>query len=120
MLAQKRCPVCAGSCFRERHVFVRCPKCGGSGRAPKAQPTTSQPALFDCHAVALPDEPTFTLLAHDPHAPQLLELWAALRAHCVLDGSRPDSDREKIAEALRLSRRMRDWRAANPATRWRT
>ncbi|MFP5250064.1 MAG: hypothetical protein ACLGP3_09585 [Acidobacteriota bacterium] len=81
--------------------------------------TQEQPGLFDCHDAALPDEPTFTLLARDPHAAQLVALWAALRAHCVLDGLRPESDREKVNEALRCANRMRAWRAANPASRWR-
>lgn len=41
--------------------------------------TKNNPSTFDCYANAEPDEPMFVLLARDPHAPILVELWAALR-----------------------------------------
>lgn len=40
----------------------------------------TNPGEFDCYGTALPDEPMFVLLARDEFAPDLVELWAALRA----------------------------------------
>jgi hypothetical protein len=41
--------------------------------------TKLEPGAFDCYAKLADDEPYFVLRAKDPHAPALVELWAALR-----------------------------------------
>lgn len=70
-----------------------------------------------------PDEPVFCLRARDPIAPQVIDQWALqLEARlAVLDnqekaGIIPNQDekqrearREKIADARRTARAMRDW-----------
>jgi len=81
--------------------------------------TKDQPGMFDCHAVALPDEPTFTLLARDPSAPLLVQIWAALRAQAIEQGQRPVSETEQTEEAMRVAVRMATWRQINPPKRWR-
>lgn len=83
--------------------------------------TKRRPGRYDCHAKAAPDEPLFTLLARDPLAPGLVDLWAALRNHdwggaqqCLarlheraerLARERP----EKIAEAMQCATDMDLW-----------
>lgn len=42
--------------------------------------TKLKPGKFDCYANAEPDEPMFVLLARDPLAPQLVRIWAKMRA----------------------------------------
>ncbi len=37
--------------------------------------TKAEPGEFDCHAAAAPDEPTFTLRANDPIAPEVVRFW---------------------------------------------
>jgi hypothetical protein len=65
--------------------------------------TKNNPGQFDCHAAAAPDEPIFTLLARDRHAPTLVRLWALLR-------HREGEDEEKVAEALECAAAMLAWR----------
>lgn len=67
--------------------------------------TKNNPGNFDCYANAEPDEPMFVLLARDPLAPILVELWASLRAHAAGNPS-------KVAEARTCAESMRVWRAA--------
>jgi len=64
--------------------------------------TKNNPGEFDCYENAEPDEPMFILLARDPLAPLLVELWADVRA--VLVG-----DDKKIAEARTCVQSMRNW-----------
>ena len=41
--------------------------------------TKNNPGEFDCYDNAGPDEPMFVLLARDPLAPILVDLWASMR-----------------------------------------
>ncbi|MGH8572082.1 MAG: aspartate decarboxylase [Gammaproteobacteria bacterium] len=69
--------------------------------------TKQNPGPFDCYAKLAPDEPYFVLRAKDPIAPEVVELWVALRK--ALHGDYP-----KLAEARACAEAMRRWRAANP------
>jgi len=62
--------------------------------------TKNNPGKFDCYAAAKPDEPMFVLLARDPIAPQLVQIWAAVAR---LLGKDP----EKIKEAQQCAEAMR-------------
>ena len=64
--------------------------------------TKNNPGRKDCHAMAEPDEPLFTLLARDKHAPTLVWLWAVLRE---LDGEEP----AKVHEARQCAVDMIDF-----------
>lgn len=64
--------------------------------------TKNNPGKFDCYANAEPDEPMFILLARDPMAPILVELWASLRAHAAGNPS-------KVAKARAVAAAMRRW-----------
>jgi hypothetical protein len=81
--------------------------------------TKLNPGAYDCHARALPDEPTFTLLARDPVAPDLVREWAELRHDEIGYGERPDTDIVAVQEAHVCARDMEVWRKANDG-RWRT
>lgn len=67
--------------------------------------TKNNPGKFDCYANAEPDEPMFVLLARDPLAPILVDLWAALREQAA--GNPP-----KVAEARTCAYSMRAWKHA--------
>lgn len=67
--------------------------------------TKNKPGTFDCYANADPDEPMFILLGRDRHGPMLVRLWAIVR---WLTGEK----REKVAEAFRCARHMKNWRRA--------
>jgi hypothetical protein len=64
--------------------------------------TKLNPGRFDCYESAAPDEPMFVLLARDPMAPILVELWASLREHAAGNPS-------KVAEARECAQNMRAW-----------
>jgi hypothetical protein len=64
--------------------------------------TKLNPGKFDCYESAAPDEPMFVLLARDPLAPMLVELWASLRSHLA-------SNPSKVAEARSCAEAMRQW-----------
>lgn len=64
--------------------------------------TKNNPGDYDCYVNAEPDEPMFVLLARDPLAPILVELWASLRQH---NSGNPS----KVAEARHCAREMRKW-----------
>lgn len=64
----------------------------------------NSPSKFDCYANAAPDEPMFVLLARDPSAPLLVELWALIR-------EKLGSDAEKIEEARGCATAMHNWLA---------
>lgn len=66
--------------------------------------TKLKPGAFDCYANAAPDEPMFVLLARDPHAPFLVESWAARREE-------EGESAMKVAEARECARSMREYRA---------
>lgn len=94
--------------------------------------TKRHPAPNDCYAKAEPDEPMFTLLARDPLAPDLIRLWAALRAglfgtageayELLLQEAAGRSLEErngdviKAAEAGDCANAMETWRIQNRAT----
>ena len=65
--------------------------------------TKNNPGEFDCYENAADDEPMFVLLARDPFAPMLVELWANMRENAVGNPS-------KVAEARRCARDMREFR----------
>lgn len=64
--------------------------------------TKNNPGSFDAYEKAEPNEPMFVLLARDPQAPILVDLWAYIRQEL---GEHPD----KLAEARQLARDMRIW-----------
>ena len=64
--------------------------------------TKNHPGRFDCYGNAHPDEPMFVLLARDPLAPMLVELWAHMR---VLTRG----DDAKVREAKSCAEAMRRW-----------
>lgn len=69
--------------------------------------TKLNPGQFDCYAKLADDEPYFVLRAKDPHAPALVEMWAALRQ--AQYGPYP-----KLDEARQCARDMRVWKTAHP------
>ena len=71
--------------------------------------TKLNPGKFDCYARLKDDEPYFVLRAKDPHAPALVELWAALRE--AEFGSLP-----KFREARICADEMRVWFKNNNGT----
>lgn len=75
--------------------------------------------MSDCFERAMPGEPTFTLLARDPHAPDVVLDWAFRRECAIRRGEKPRSDMERVAEAQALARQMREWRRENLNT-WQT
>lgn len=70
--------------------------------------TKNEPGQFDCYANAEPDEPMFILLARDPLAPLMVEIWAQLRAEASTE-----DDQALIEEAQECADSMREWRGAN-------
>lgn len=66
--------------------------------------TKNNPSEYDCHGAAAPDEPYFTFLARDRHAPLLIRLWAEMRR-------RAGEDPAKVAEALTVASDMELYRA---------
>ena len=65
--------------------------------------TKNNPGAYDCYDDAGDDEPLFVLLARDPHAPMLVDLWASLRE---LHAGNPS----KVKEARDCAMLMRNWR----------
>lgn len=57
---------------------------------------------YDCYAKLAFDEPYFVLRAKDPHAPALVELWAALR-------EAEFGNFDKLDEARACAQQMREW-----------
>lgn len=66
--------------------------------------TKNDPGKYDCYEKAEPDEPMFILLARDPMAPILVELWASLRQQAAGNPS-------KVAEARQCAAQMQMWKA---------
>lgn len=80
--------------------------------------TKNNPDEFDCYRKALPDEPMFTLLARDRHAPDSVDKWADNRELEIRRGY--GGDKNKLADELHqlaLARQcagaMRAWRRQN-------
>ncbi len=70
--------------------------------------TKTDPGFFNCYGEAAADEPLFTLLARDPDAPLVVEIWARVR-----EARTGPTDRTR--EALDVAMRMRQWRLRNVA-----
>ena len=66
--------------------------------------TKNNPDGFDCYQAAHPDEPVFTLIASDPIASDLVELWAALRQHTEGPSGRVDEARATAYAMRRFAR----------------
>ena len=66
--------------------------------------TKNKPGDYDCYKNADPDEPMFILLARDPSAPLLVELWARMKVDAD-----PGEEAMEI-EAMECARAMREWR----------
>lgn len=71
--------------------------------------TKLKPGDYDCHALAAPDEPLFTLLARDRDASVVVRIWAMLRMQQIDLGIRPESDRAQVREALACATDMAIW-----------
>lgn len=65
--------------------------------------TKNNPGQHDCYDKADPDEPMFVLLARDPLAPILVELWASMREHLA-------GNPAKVKEARGCAAAMRSYR----------
>ena len=72
------------------------------------------PGAFDCYDDARPDEPMFTLLGRDPHAPNLVRQWAKERAEAIARGDKPHTDALKVTEAYECAASMERWRGLPP------
>jgi hypothetical protein len=57
----------------------------------------------------------FILLARDPMAPVLVNVWADLRRFAVEQGQKPSSDLAKVLEAKGCAEAMEIWRAKRRA-----
>lgn len=68
--------------------------------------TKLDPGKFNCYAKLADDEPYFVLRAKDPHAPALVELWAALRESEF-------GPNIKTLEASQCAHDMRTWAAVH-------
>ena len=72
--------------------------------------TKLKPGVYDGYNRALHDEPMFTLLARDPMAPKLVDLWADKRQSDINEGVCPITDVVKVNEARACAEEMRSWR----------
>lgn len=61
--------------------------------------TKNHPGKFDCYIYANGDEPLFTLLGRDRHAPSLVRLWA-LQRH------KEGENEDRVSEALTCADEM--------------
>ena len=81
--------------------------------------TKEQPGPFDGLERAEPDEPVFTLRAHDVLAPRLVMDWVLLRREALNCADIPDEKREleliQCREAEEIAWAMRDWREGTRA-----
>lgn len=72
--------------------------------------TKNNPGSFDCYANAKPDEPMFILLGRDPHAPNAVRSWAMARVDAIIKGTKPESDRAMVSEAMACANAMDTYR----------
>jgi hypothetical protein len=81
--------------------------------------TKNQPGSFDCYANAAPDEPMFVLLARDPSAALLVELWCTMRRNRkALDfADSKETEAKECAESMRRWREDHEPSAASEAQR---
>lgn len=75
--------------------------------------TKNNPGTFDCYANAEPDEPMFILLARDPSAPMLVELWAQIRERFGGNTREIETDLRMADEAQECAETMREWHRRN-------
>ncbi len=75
--------------------------------------TRRNPGRFDCYLNAKEDEPMFILLARDPIAPLIIELWCFYRSLLVWSKIKPKTDLEMVAEARMCAEEMTKWRKGN-------
>lgn len=80
--------------------------------------TKLNPGKFDCYNKALPDEPTFTLLARDPMFATYIRMWADQRELAIQCGDRPPEDMDMVIEARRCASDGETWRKVNNG-KWR-
>lgn len=66
---------------------------------------------YDAYAIAMPDEPLFTLLARDTSAPGMVRQWAYERERAIVTGLKPVTDRAMVTEAREIAAAMERWRA---------
>jgi hypothetical protein len=71
--------------------------------------STITPSKFDGWLKAEADEPTFTLMARDWRAPDMVLQWAYERQRDIATGRKPDTDMEMVKEARRIARAMKEW-----------
>lgn len=64
--------------------------------------TKNNPGKFDCYTKAEPDEPMFVLLARDPLAPILVNLWVRLKVLQSGYLSEKTSEAVNTAQAMQL------------------
>lgn len=69
--------------------------------------TKNNPGAYDCYESADPDEPMFILLARDPLAADLVNMWANQY------WAKKDADPVKAKEAQECAVAMRAWREEN-------
>lgn len=80
--------------------------------------TKNNPGNFDCYQNALPDEPMFILLAHDPEFAEIVRKWAMKRHNDIACGERPLSDIDMVDEAYKCADDGAKWRRLNYG-KWR-
>lgn len=86
--------------------------------------TKEQPGPFDGMVKAAPDEPVFTLRAHDPIAPDRIHDWVELKRKSIrkahADGEISDAKRKleliQCKEAEEIAWQMVSWRKGEHAT----
>ena len=74
--------------------------------------TKNNPGVYDCYDKLEDDEPFFVLMARDPSAPYLVEIWANERSLAIQRGEKPQSHMDKVHEAMECAASMRAYQAA--------
>lgn len=93
--------------------------------------TKANPGQFDCYTKAKDDEPMFVLLARDPRAPFLVDLWGHMQSGDIFGAIEvlhnaaqhpdvfatvtSDVDRKKASEAYSCAENMRTYREEHHA-----
>jgi len=77
--------------------------------------TKANPSTYDCWSALEDDEPYFLLMARDPHAAELVRLWAAKRRTAIKAGQKPTDDERKAQEAEDCADNMEAWRYVHRA-----
>lgn len=77
--------------------------------------TRNNPGVYDCLGTLDPDEPFFVLKGRDPHAADLVRLWAHERRSYISAGIKPAEDEAKVKEALACAVEMDAYREEREA-----